>query len=81
MSLAQKSPAAQLAQGRPVPAKAKKKKINVSIKEPTSEDAAGAFHQACRRRTSNTLISNNWAARNAEPDARAVLSMAKASES
>jgi hypothetical protein len=42
-----------------VPAKAKKKKISVSIKEPTSEDAAGAFHQACWRRTSNTLISHN----------------------
>ncbi len=59
MSFSQKSPTAQLAQGRPVPANAKKKKSRVLAKEPSSEIAAGTFHQACRRRTSNTLISHN----------------------
>ena len=44
-NFAQKSPAAQFIQGRPVPAKARLKNIAVSDSEPKKLDTVGAFHQ------------------------------------
>ena len=78
---AQKSPAAQVTQGSPVPAKASEKKIAVSMTDPNRDDAVGAFHHAASRKASKTLISSSCATKNALPDATAVLSMAKASGS
>ena len=81
MTFTHKSPTAQVIQGSPVPKNAIEKKMKVSTVEPITEDTTGAFHQTLDLRKSKILPSSSWATKNALPDAKAVLSMAKASAS